>query len=54
MEHGVCIRVLGDLTLLPADTRKAVAEVVKFSKNNNKYDNATFSCQDIIIGTLFD
>ena len=54
MEHGVCIRVLGDLTLLPADTRKAVAEVVKFSKNNNKYENATFSCQDIIMDTLFD
>ncbi len=38
MEHGVCIRVLGDLTLLPPGTRKAVAEVVRFSKNNTKYD----------------
>ena len=37
MEHGVCIRVLGDLTLLPPDTRKAVAEVVRFSKNNTRY-----------------
>ena len=46
MEHGVCIRVLGDLTLLPADTRKAVAEVVKFSKNNNKYKISSFSWPD--------
>ena len=36
MEHGVCIRVLGDLTLLPPETRKAVAEVVRFSKSNTK------------------
>ncbi|XP_028413598.1 dehydrodolichyl diphosphate synthase complex subunit DHDDS-like [Dendronephthya gigantea] len=36
MDRGVCIRVLGDLTLLPPDTRKAVAEVVRFSKNNTK------------------
>ena len=39
MEHGVCIRVLGDLTLLPPDTRKAVAEVVRFSKSNTKYED---------------
>lgn len=37
MEYGVCIRVLGDLTLLPVETRRAVAEVVKFTKNNTKY-----------------
>lgn len=37
MEHGVCVRVLGDLTLLPIETRKAIAEVVTFSKNNDKY-----------------
>ena len=39
MEHGVCIRVLGDLTLLPPDTCEAVAEVVRFSKNNTKYED---------------
>lgn len=37
MEHGVCVRVIGDLTLLPLDTRKAVAEVVQYSKDNKKY-----------------
>ncbi|XP_046849575.1 dehydrodolichyl diphosphate synthase complex subunit DHDDS-like [Xenia sp. Carnegie-2017] len=36
MEHGVCVRVIGDLTLLPPDTRKAVAEVVQYSKDNKK------------------
>ena len=49
MEHGVCIRVLGDLTLLPPDTRKAVAEVVQFTKSNTKYEGFVIT----IVKTFF-
>ena len=34
--HGVCIRVLGDLELLPRDVQEAVAHCVKLTKDNNK------------------
>ncbi|XP_022794918.1 dehydrodolichyl diphosphate synthase complex subunit DHDDS-like isoform X2 [Stylophora pistillata] len=36
MKHGVCVRALGDLTMLPEDLQRSVARVVKFSKNNIK------------------
>ena len=36
MKHGVCIRVLGDLELLPPDVLSSVAQAVNFSRNNNK------------------
>ena len=35
-KHGVCVRALGDLTLLPEDLQRSVARVVKFSQNNRK------------------
>lgn len=36
MKHGVCVRALGDLTMLPEDLQRSVARVVKFSQNNIK------------------
>lgn len=35
-KHGVCVRALGDLTMLPEDLQRSVARVVKFSQNNRK------------------
>jgi len=37
MQHGVCIRVLGDLELLPRDVLESIARVVNFSRNNNRW-----------------
>ena len=37
MRHGVCIRVLGDLELLPADVMQSVAKAVLMSRDNTKY-----------------
>ncbi|PIK36391.1 putative dehydrodolichyl diphosphate syntase complex subunit DHDDS [Apostichopus japonicus] len=34
MKHGVCIRVLGDLTLLPKDVQEVVADAMYISRNN--------------------
>ncbi|XP_065057833.1 dehydrodolichyl diphosphate synthase complex subunit DHDDS-like [Rhopilema esculentum] len=36
MKYGVCVRVLGDASLLPEDVRTSVARVVDFSKMNSK------------------
>ena len=36
MKYGVCVRVLGDVSLLPEDVRISVARVVDFSKMNSK------------------
>ncbi|XP_041089757.1 dehydrodolichyl diphosphate synthase complex subunit DHDDS isoform X3 [Polyodon spathula] len=35
-KHGVCIRVLGDLTLLPLDIQKLIAQAVLATKHHNK------------------
>lgn len=35
-KHEVCVRVLGNLSLLPEDIQRTVAEVVNMSKNNTK------------------
>uniref|UniRef100_A0AAA9TB76 Alkyl transferase n=1 Tax=Bos taurus TaxID=9913 RepID=A0AAA9TB76_BOVIN len=35
-KHGVCIRVLGDLHLLPLDLQELVAQAVQTTKNYNK------------------
>ncbi|XP_016104578.1 dehydrodolichyl diphosphate syntase complex subunit DHDDS-like [Sinocyclocheilus grahami] len=35
-KHGVCIRVLGDLTLLPADLQQLIAKSVVATKAHNK------------------
>lgn len=36
MEHGICVRIIGNLELLPEDLRKLVAEAIIITKNNNK------------------
>ncbi|PIK50837.1 putative dehydrodolichyl diphosphate syntase complex subunit DHDDS [Apostichopus japonicus] len=36
MKHGVCIRVLGDLTLLPKDVQEVVADAMYISRNNTR------------------
>lgn len=35
-KHGVCIRVLGNIALLPLDVQQHIAEAVNFSKNNDR------------------
>lgn len=36
MEHGLCIRVIGNLSLLPEDLRKLIAKAMIITKNNKK------------------
>lgn len=36
MEHGVCVRVIGNLGLIPEDIRRLIAEAMIITKNNNK------------------
>lgn len=36
-KHGVCIRVLGDLNLLPLDLQQLIAKAVVTTKAHNKY-----------------
>lgn len=44
MKHGVCIRVLGDLELLPKDVLESVARAVNFTRGNNRaFLNVCFS-----------
>lgn len=35
-KHGVCIRVLGDLHLLPLDIQELIAQAVQGTKNYNQ------------------
>lgn len=35
-KHGVCIRVLGNLSLLPLDIQHSIAEAVNYSKHNTR------------------
>ncbi|XP_076271991.1 dehydrodolichyl diphosphate synthase subunit [Rhynchophorus ferrugineus] len=36
MENGICIRVIGNLSLLPEDIRKLIAKAMILTKDNNK------------------
>ncbi|KAG7201705.1 hypothetical protein KM043_004432 [Ampulex compressa] len=36
MEHGVCIRVIGNLSLIPDNIRKLIAEAMVLTRNNTK------------------
>lgn len=50
-EQGICIRVIGNLSLLSEDMRKLFAEAMILTKNNNKATlNIAFSytCKTII------
>ena len=35
-KHGICVRALGDLSLLPVDVQRSIARVMKFSRKNKK------------------
>ena len=35
-KHGICVRILGDITLLPADLQQVIARMVNVSKHNTK------------------
>ncbi|KAG8143148.1 hypothetical protein E2320_000414 [Naja naja] len=60
-KHGVCIRILGDLTLLPQDIQELIAKVVLATKHYNTdvseslIDKCLYSCKsphpDILIRT---
>lgn len=61
MEHGVCIRVIGNLTMIPEDVRKPIAEAMTITKDNNKAflnvafaytsrDEITHAIKDIMAG----
>lgn len=44
MEHGVCVRVIGNLSLVPLDVLKLIMEAMRVTKNNNKaFLNVAFS-----------
>ncbi|XP_044740541.1 dehydrodolichyl diphosphate synthase complex subunit DHDDS-like [Chrysoperla carnea] len=44
MKHGVCVRVIGKLSLLPPDIRKSIAEAMLMTKDNNRaYLNVAFA-----------
>ena len=36
-EHGVCVRVLGNISLLPQDVQKLIAKAVSISSHFNRY-----------------
>lgn len=36
-KHGVCIRVLGDLNMLPLDVQQVIAKAVLTTRAHNKY-----------------
>lgn len=36
MKHGVCIRALGDLEMLPGDVLEALARAVNFTRDNSR------------------
>ncbi|KAL6267664.1 dehydrodolichyl diphosphate synthase complex subunit DHDDS [Pogonomyrmex barbatus] len=61
MEHGVCIRVIGNLSMLPEDICKLIAEAMIITKDNNKAflnvafaytskDEITHAIKDIAMG----
>ena len=35
-KHGVCFRVLGDISLLPQDIQEIIAEAITTTKHNNR------------------
>lgn len=36
MEHGVRIRIIGNMSMIPADVRKPMAEAMAITKDNDK------------------
>ncbi|XP_054714836.1 dehydrodolichyl diphosphate synthase complex subunit DHDDS-like [Uloborus diversus] len=67
-KYGVCIRIFGDITLLPEDIQMLIADVVLYTYNNSKtYLNVCFAytsreeitnatkeiAQEVVAGNLF-
>lgn len=61
MEHGVCVRVVGNLELIPDHIRKSIAEAMIITKDNKKAflnvafaytskDEITYAVKDVIQG----
>ncbi|XP_019696982.2 dehydrodolichyl diphosphate synthase complex subunit DHDDS [Harpegnathos saltator] len=61
MEHGVCVRIIGNLSLIPEDICKLIAKVMTITKDNNKAflnvafaytsrDEITCAIKDIVKG----
>ncbi|KAH3738333.1 hypothetical protein DPMN_044967 [Dreissena polymorpha] len=50
-KHEVCVRVLGNIALLPEDVQRTIAEVVSLSKHNTRYvvvsENHSRGCQPL-------
>ncbi|XP_032691700.1 dehydrodolichyl diphosphate synthase complex subunit DHDDS [Odontomachus brunneus] len=61
MEYGICVRVIGNLSLLAEDLRRAIAQVMVMTKDNNKVflniafayksrDEITYAIKDVVKG----
>ncbi|KAI4488962.1 hypothetical protein M0804_004460 [Polistes exclamans] len=61
MENGVCVRIIGNLELVPENLRKLMAEAIIITKNNSKAflniafaytsrDEMTYAIKDILKG----
>lgn len=46
-KHGVCIRVLGDLNMLPLDLQQLIAKSVLTTKSHNQYVVIIFPFSEI-------
>ncbi|XP_076298407.1 dehydrodolichyl diphosphate synthase subunit [Lasioglossum baleicum] len=60
-KHGLCVRIIGNLSLLPQNIQKLIAEAMMFTKDHNKAflniafaytsrDEITHAIQDVIEG----
>jgi len=65
MEHGVCIRIIGNLTLIPMDVRKLIAKAMLITRQNDKVflnvafaytsrDEITNAIRDVVYGIKSD
>lgn len=48
-KHGVCIRVLGDLNMLPLDLQQLIAKAVVTTRNHNKYDFSIYASLNTLL-----
>ncbi len=44
----VCIRMLGDISLLPIDLQKMIAQVIEISKHNSRYNKCLFGFKRLL------
>jgi hypothetical protein len=54
MKHGVRVRVLGDLSMLPTEVAAPVARAVNLTKDNTKLDRVSYArSQPLSLSELF-